>query len=148
MSTCPVLSPCVTIMAEVSIPMSQSPIFVKTYDMLLWLVPQTMKFRREHRFVLAKHVQETAFQFQTYLIEAASLPQQNRREKVARLNQADVELIKLRFQLRLCRDLELLAPKSHQHVSQQLDEIGRLLGGWFKSLAARPHREPIPDLPQ
>ncbi len=50
--------------------MQQSPIFTKTYDLLLWLIPATTKFPRELRFVLARAVQETALRFQETLIEA------------------------------------------------------------------------------
>ncbi len=83
---------------------------------------------------MARHVQDSALQFQEYLIEAGSQAQQHHSAKLACLNQADVELTKLRFHLRLCRDLKLLDAGQHQHVSQMVDEIGRLLGGWFKSL--------------
>ena len=38
--------------------MQESPIFTKTYDLLTWLLPATTKFPREHRFVMAKAVQE------------------------------------------------------------------------------------------
>ena len=51
--------------------MNQSPIFTRTYDLLLWLIPRTTKFPREQRFVLGKAVQETALRFQEALIEAA-----------------------------------------------------------------------------
>ncbi|MEA3340014.1 MAG: four helix bundle protein [Chloroflexota bacterium] len=43
--------------------MKQSPIFVRTYDLLLWLIPCTTKFPREQRFVLGKAVQETTLRF-------------------------------------------------------------------------------------
>ena len=128
--------------------MSQSPIFVKTYDLLLWLIPRTTKFPREQRFVLARYIQDTTLRFQEYLIEAGTLPQASKRDKLAYLNRADVELTKLRFHLRLCRDLELLNPGQHQHVSRMVDEIGRLLGGWFKALGSVSHKQNIPDLPQ
>lgn len=128
--------------------MSQSPIFVKTYDLLLWLVPITTKFPREQRFVLARYVQDAALKFQECLIEAGSLPTGNKQAKLALLNQADVALTKLRFHLRLCHDLNLLAPGQHRHVSQMIDEIGRLLGGWFKALGSRSDKQPIADLPQ
>ena len=128
--------------------MSQSPIFVKTYDLLLWLIPRTTTFPREQRFVLARHVQDIALRFQEYLIEAGTLPQKNRQAKVACLNKADVELTKLRFHLRLCRDLRLLDPGQHRHVSLMVDEIGRLLGGWFKALDSTSQKQVIPELPQ
>lgn len=128
--------------------MSQSPIFAKTYDLLLWLIPRTTKFPREQRFVLARHVQDSALRLQSYLIEAGTLPKEARPAKLQRLNQADVELTKLRFHLRLCRDLALLDPGQHQHVSRMLAEIGRLLGGWFRSLGSTSQQQAIPDLPQ
>ena len=120
--------------------MSQSPIFVKTYDLLLWLLPATTKFPREHRFMLAQQVQGVSLRFQECLIEAATVPQQNRQDKVACLNRADIELTKLRFYLRLCRDLRLLKPKQHRHASQMVDEIGRLLGGWLKTMGGASNR--------
>lgn len=128
--------------------MSQSPIFVKTYDLLLWLIPRTTKFPREQRFVLARQVQDIALRFQEYLIEAGTLPKEKQADKLYYLNKADVELTKLRFHLRLCRDLELLNPGQHRHVSQMVDEIGRLLGGWFKSLGSASQKQVIADLPQ
>jgi len=50
------------------------------------------------------------------------------------LRRADVTLTKLRFYLRLCRDLELLSPKQYAHAAGRVDEIGRLLGGWIKTV--------------
>ena len=110
--------------------MKQSPIFAKTYDLILWLVPRTLKFPREQRFVLAKAVQESALRFQERLIEAAKGD-----DRRARLRQADVELTKLRFYLRLCQDLDLLQQKQYFHVSEITAEVGRLLGGWIKSVS-------------
>ena len=50
--------------------MKESPIFARTYDLLLWLIPHTLKFPREQRFVLAKRVQDTALDFQDNLLKA------------------------------------------------------------------------------
>ena len=109
--------------------MQQSPIFVRTYDLLLWLIPRTTKFRREQRFVLGKAVQETALRFQEALIEAAMAGSRGRQRALAH---ADVNLTKLRFYLRLCQDLELITLRQYRHVAEMVTEIGRLLGGWRK----------------
>ena len=55
--------------------MKESPIFTRTYDLLRWLIPLTVKFPRTHRFVLAARVQETALRFQERLIEAGRASQ-------------------------------------------------------------------------
>ena len=112
--------------------MKESPIFTRTYDLLRWLIPMTVKFPRQQRFVLAGAVQRTALLFHERLIEAAMAA-----EPLPLLRQADVELTKLRFYLRLCRDLQLMSIGQYQHAAQMVNEVGRLLGGWIKPLAAR-----------
>jgi len=109
--------------------MKESPIFTKTYDLLRWLLPQTVKFPRQQRFVLAEAVQRTVLDFQEQLIEAAYAEQPR-----PTLRQADVTLKKLRVYLRLCRDLGLLQFNQYEHVARMVDEIGRLLGGWLNKV--------------
>ncbi|MBK7897498.1 MAG: diversity-generating retroelement protein Avd [Candidatus Promineifilaceae bacterium] len=114
--------------------MKQSPIFSKTYDLLTWLIPTTTKFPREQRFVLARAVQETALKFQERLIEAGM---NKGADQESALQQADIDLTKLRFYLRLCQDLGFLKPNQYRFVAERVAEIGRLLGGWQKSLLAK-----------
>jgi hypothetical protein len=109
--------------------MQHSPIFSRTYDLLLWLIPRTTQFPREQRFVLARAVQETALRFQEVLIEASMA---KGRDEQRALRRADVALTKLRFYLRLCHDLRLIQANQYRHVSEMMAEIGRLLGGWHK----------------
>jgi predicted lipid carrier protein YhbT len=109
--------------------MKESPIFTRTYDMIRWLIPVTVKFPRQQRFVLAQALQKTALELQEKLIEA-SFADQPRQV----LQQADVTLTKLRFYLRLCRDLKLLSMGQYEHVARMVNEIGRLLGGWMKTV--------------
>ncbi len=108
--------------------MKESPIFTRTYDLLRWLLPATIKFPRQYRFVLAEAVQRTALRFQEELLEAAY----SKRPQPL-LHQADVTLSKLRLYLRLCHDLDLLSQGQYKHVATRVDEIGRLLGGWRKT---------------
>ena len=108
--------------------MNQSPIFSKTYDLLLWLIPATAKFPREQRFVLAQAIQQDALNFQGLLMEAVHSVQPKHK-----INAADAELDKLRTRLRLARDLGLISINQYQHVAAILTEIGKLLGGWKKT---------------
>ncbi len=110
--------------------MSESPIFVKTYDLIQWLLPGTLKVSREYRFALAVPMQEHAFAFQRCLVEAARAS--DKRETARALRQADVELTLLRYKIRLSRDLRVLSFNGYEHVGRLVDEVGRLLGGWMK----------------
>jgi len=108
--------------------MPESPIFTRTYDLLRWLLPVTVKFPRTQRFVLAERVQRMALDFQEQLIDAGRAAQ-----PTPFLQRADTTLTKLRLYLRLCRDLELLTSGQYEHVARQVNEVGRLLGGWLKT---------------
>lgn len=108
--------------------MNESPIFTRTYDLLRWLIPITIKFPRQQRFVLAEMLQRTMLRLQEQLIEAAYATQPR-----PVLQQADVTLTKLRFYLRLCRDLKLISLGQYAHVAHMVTEIGRLLGGWLNT---------------
>lgn len=109
--------------------MQESPIFSRTYDLLLWLLPQAGKFPRVHRFGLGERVVRQALDFQEVLIRAGL----SKQERGSLLNEADVQLAILRQNVRLCKDLELLKLNQYEHVAGMLAEIGRLLGGWKKS---------------
>jgi four helix bundle protein len=109
--------------------MKESPIFTRTYDLLRWLIPLTVKFPRSQRFVLAEALQRTALTLQEQLIEAASAEAPR-----PLLRQADVTLTKLRFYLRLCKDLQLISFDQYEHVSLMVNEVGKLLGGWIKKV--------------
>ena len=113
--------------AVAELDVKESPIFSRTYDLLCWIIPITIKFPRQQRFVLAQAVQKTALQLQEDLIEASMVKQ-----PAETLAQADINLAKLRTYLRLCRDLALLDMGQYEHVARMLSEIGRLLGGWKK----------------
>lgn len=113
--------------------MPESPIFSRTYDFLLWVLPQAAKFPRLYRFTLAERVQRLALDLHATLI-AAGL--RRGPERALRLREADVQLAQLRHTLRLCADLNLLTLAQYEHAAERLTEIGKLLGGWQKTNSA------------
>ncbi len=48
----------------------QSPIFVKTEALLLWLMQRTVKFLRHERFRVAKQIDDAAFELHECLLWA------------------------------------------------------------------------------
>ncbi len=100
------------------------------HDLNVWLVPRTLKFRREYRFSLASRIQTCAFDLQRALVSAAKSPTAHARADA--LHQADIELAELRLHLRLATDLKLLDAPGYAHVARLTEEVGWLLGGWQK----------------
>lgn len=105
-----------------------SPIFLKSLEMVAWLLAHTQKFPKSQRFVLAKRMEEAALSFQDALLWATKTP----REREA-LMDADDPLERLRMDNRLGLRLRLHAMGSYGYLPRALEEIGRLLGGWMRS---------------
>lgn len=116
---------------------AESPIFARTYDLLRWLIPLTLKFPRQQRFVLAAALQRSALRLHECLIEAAHRDRADAAALLSSLTRADIEIDKVRHYLRLSRDLDLITSGQYEHAAEALAEIGRLLGGWRKSAARR-----------
>ena len=49
------------------------------------------------------------------------------------LEEANLTLEILRFQMRLAKDLQCLKVNSYGFAAKSIDEIGRLVGGWLRS---------------
>jgi len=64
------------------------------------------------------------------------------REKALLLDRANIVLERFRFQMRMARDLKALALNSFEFQAQEVEEIGRMIGGWRKSAAARAAKGP------
>jgi hypothetical protein len=94
----------------------------------LWSCHHTGKFPRNHRFVLGERVERNLYDLLETLIQAKYT-----RPRQALLNQANLKLETLRFQIRLARDLQCLKTNSYAFASRAVDEIGKLVGGWLKS---------------
>jgi hypothetical protein len=106
----------------------ESPLFAKSYDFVRWLIPQTVKFPRQQRFVVAERLQSAALDFMECLYRAA---EPARRGEA--LGEADVKLRQVRFYLRLSHDLQLLDTRRYEHAGLLVEELGRLLGAWMKA---------------
>jgi hypothetical protein len=111
--------------------MNESPIFTRTYDLLLWLLPAATKFPRLHRFGLGERLVRRALDFQETILAAGMEAGPGRRDL---LRQADAQLIQVKHLLRLSHDLGLFTTGQYEHAAKMTVEIGRLLGGWMKTV--------------
>jgi len=102
-------------------------IFKKSYDFSKWLFQHTNKFPKSHRFSAAVRLENAMLEF-LRLISIAN----NRHQKLPLLRTADEELVTLRILMRFSHDLRFINTKSYEYAIKQLEEIGKMLGGWIK----------------
>jgi len=103
------------------------PIIQKTYDLILWYIPRLNKMPKSHKYILGHRIQTTLYVFLEGLILA-----RYRKRKMELLESLNARLDILRYQTRLCLDLNLLDVRRYEYVSGLINEVGISLGGWIK----------------
>ena len=106
---------------------SELTAITRCYDLILWLVPALDKFPRARKFSLGDRMEKLALDILELLIEAKYA-----RVKSSMLAEANLKLEKLRFLVRLSKDLRCLGVKSYGHAAELIDDLGREVGGWLK----------------
>ena len=110
-------------------------VIVKTYDFTVWLLPHVAKFSRDHRFTLGKRLEEGVLEVLELLVDASYAGQKN-----WLLQQANSRLNRVRYLVRLAKDLRQLSMKQYEFAARALDAIGMEIGGWLKQQDG--HRRP------
>jgi 23S rRNA-intervening sequence protein len=107
--------------------MNELPIIQKTYDLIKWYVPHLNRLPRQHKFSLGDRISSGLYDLLESLIKA-----RYSKDKVAQLNDINVQLEILRYQTRLLYDFELMDVRRLEFVSNAVNDIGKDLGGWIK----------------
>ena len=103
-------------------------ILQKTKDAMKYLYTSWVKYPRSEKRGFVSDYKKCLFQFLIYIITA-----QKKYYKKTTLQDADVQLELLRLFNDLSYDMRFIDEKRYQLISERLNEIGRLLGGWIKS---------------
>ncbi|MBM4398611.1 MAG: diversity-generating retroelement protein Avd [Deltaproteobacteria bacterium] len=113
-------------------PPSELPLFTHWDTTLKDLLSRTRKFPKSVRHTFANRIEDLALDVVERLVEARWA-----RSKAAILRAASLDVEKLRILCRLAHDEGFLDHRGYEHVARNLDEAGRMLGGWIKQQDAR-----------
>ncbi len=105
----------------------QFKVIQRSYDFAKWLLEHTQKFPKSLRFSLAVRIENHILRFLELVVVA-----NRRRQKLPLLESASAELEPLRILVRLAHEMRVLTTNSYEYASKEMDEIGKLLGGWIR----------------
>lgn len=88
-------------------------------------------FPKKDQYVLGRHCEQYLLNFLELIVYAAGLP---REQKLKVLEQANRKFDIVKILFRLARELEMLDNKKYLSLQGNAQEIGRMLGGWIRSL--------------
>ena len=101
-------------------PTEELVIITKTYDLILWSCNHTGKFPRNHRFVLGERIERNLYNLLETLIAAKYTKNRQRL-----LEDANLSLEVLRFQMRLAKDLQCLKVESYAFAAKSISSKAR-----------------------
>ncbi|MBL8879845.1 MAG: diversity-generating retroelement protein Avd [Phycisphaerales bacterium] len=110
------------------------PVIDRTFDLIKWYSAHVAKFPRSHRYSLGQRIEAKLYDILEGLVEAEYA---EGAAKTAPLTAVNFRLEILRFLTRLSHELAVLPGKSHEFASREINEIGRMVGGWIKHAKTR-----------
>jgi hypothetical protein len=112
-------------------PIDRPPVYALLVDLTGWTLDRTASLPKSQRFTFGERLDRLTLDCLELAIEAiyASPP-----DKPAPLRRMNQNLEKLRVFWRLVCDRGWISQQQLLFVSQRLEEIGRMVGGWLKQV--------------
>jgi hypothetical protein len=110
---------------------TKETLVAKAYDLLKYALPMLEGLPRSQKFTLGDRIQNHLSDLLEILVEAYYLPAAEKRPLLLRAN---IRLEILRRYFRLGYERGHYNSLRYKDFAERLDEIGRMVGGWLKSL--------------
>jgi four helix bundle protein len=110
------------------------PIFKKSYDLYKEFYQLRLTVPKQDRYTLWQKCESILVEVLEGILTAG---QQSKMDKLPTLEQTSIKLNFLRICIRLMKDIKAIDDKKYVLIESNLDEIGRMLGGWIKSTRDR-----------
>lgn len=110
---------------------SEAPILKSIADLYKEFYLYLKIFPKKDQYLLGKRCEEYLLSFMEAVLLAAGLQREN---KLRILEQANSRFDVLKVLVRMARELKMLDNKKYLSIGTKMQEIGRMLGGWMRSL--------------
>jgi flagellar biosynthesis/type III secretory pathway protein FliH len=106
------------------------PVFVKWYKTLDWILDKTEKYPRNVRYSLSGRINDISLDILEKIIEAIYS-----KKKRYILQSINLYIEKLRVLFRISSKRRYISIKNYEYISKELNETGKMIGGWLKICA-------------
>lgn len=110
---------------------NELPIIKKLYELYKIFYGYVVLFPKKDKHTLGAKCEMYIINTLELLIAASSVPKS---QKLILINQASVKFDTLKIFIRLTKDLDILDDKKYIIIQKHIQEIGKMLGGWQRSL--------------
>lgn len=107
------------------------PIFKKAYDLYKLFYQYRLIVPKQDRYAIWQTSEKVLLEVLEELLTASHLYKQ---EKLPILEKVSLKLNMLRIFIRLTKEVKAIDIKKYVALEEAVDEIGRMLGGWIRSV--------------
>jgi hypothetical protein len=109
-------------------------VYQKWEDMALYLYIALKSYPKSERFTLAADTAKMLWRIGTCITRANVIGNNNKTEKRKSVEAADLAMVELKVLIRMGMRLEFLPLKKYEILCGQITEVGKMIGGWLKSI--------------
>lgn len=109
----------------------EAPVFQLTYDLLKDVHAARNKFEKSEKYSLGEALENSLLELLLFVIDAGHT---KRDWKTTCIDKALRSTEKAKILVRLCYELKQVTERRHVMWQESLQKIGRMLGGWKKSV--------------
>ncbi|MGK5092738.1 diversity-generating retroelement protein Avd [Deltaproteobacteria bacterium TL4] len=109
------------------------PLFTHWMEFVSWLLNTTEKCPKRLRFTLTQRIENHALDIVEELVQARYSKGVEKKQILQRIN---LTLERLRILLRLGFQQQALTQKQYEYALRQIQEAGKMVGGWSKQQGA------------
>ena len=117
---------------------ARPPVLTLLQELLSWTLDRSADFPKAHRFTLTERLVNHTLNALDCALDAAFRPVKLVTAKQDTLHELNLLLEKLRVLWRLVHERKFISQQQLFFVITKIDEIGRMTGGWIKSLGGKP----------
>lgn len=108
---------------------SHLPLFIRTYEFIKLVYRIVQQFRKEYKFTLGSELQKIIWEILDEIVKTNSLPDSQKKARIEKISQL-FDMFKIRF--RLAYEVGIMTDKKFGIAQMEMEEIGRMIGGWQK----------------
>jgi hypothetical protein len=110
-----------------------TPIFAKTYDLYKLFYSYIPSFPKKDRYALGQKCEIILLNMIEEIIVAGSVA---KKAKLQVLKKVSIKVDFLKVLFRLGKDLKVIDNKKYLILQEYLQEIGKMIGGWIRSISS------------
>jgi len=111
-----------------------APILKKSVDLYKEFYICLKAFPKKDQYMLGKRCEEYMLVFLESILSAVGLPKE---QKLNVLVKASAKLDTMKILLRMACELKIMDSKKYLSLQSKIQDIGKMLGGWMKSLCEK-----------